>query len=295
MRDLADVLTGGVERTIHCPNEIHAPRTGHEDNTPSLRIYPGHGAHCFGCGFTCQDAVGWVMAVSGVTYRRALEMVALDDIPKGTPPRTRHAPFRAVRESVPKQFYGMTDIDIVTVGQRGLTTKAMQYYENRCISAKMVYDWWLGYAHGWFVIPVRAVTGEIVCVKLRRDDAVYGDTVPRYWQSQPGTFVFNPVAITVAQLTDKPLIVCEGEFDCIVSNEVFPTVTTTAGVASLGHLLGYVGDAHVVSALDVGQRPLSWARSVVQWPEFAGKDITDYVKEFGLEAYRRLVQHRANL
>ena len=48
----------------------------HTEKTPSFVIYlPNKGAHCFSCGWSCQDTIAFVMKVRGLSFPQAVRLL----------------------------------------------------------------------------------------------------------------------------------------------------------------------------------------------------------------------------
>lgn len=91
-------------------------------------------------------------------------------------------------------------------------------------------DYELGYGEfygkSWVTIPVRDTAGNVLFMKLRQDPFLQSGG-PKYMSSGGEATIFNADA-----LKDKPdqLIICEGEFDCLVLRAYgIPAITSTAG------------------------------------------------------------------
>ena len=92
-------------------------------------------------------------------------------------------------------------------------------------------DYELGYGefydNNWVTIPVRDLNGNVLFIKLRHDPFLQFDG-PKYMSSGGEAALFN-----IEALKDKPdqLVICEGEFDCLVLRAYGITaITSTAGV-----------------------------------------------------------------
>lgn len=91
-------------------------------------------------------------------------------------------------------------------------------------------DYELGYGEfygkSWVTIPVRDENGNVLFMKLRHDPFLQSDG-PKYMSSGGEAALFN-----IDALKDKPdqLVICEGEFDCLVLRAYgIPAITSTAG------------------------------------------------------------------
>lgn len=82
------------------------------------------------------------------------------------------------------------------------------------------------YGKSWITIPVRDASGIVQFMKLRQDPFVPSGG-PKYMSTGGDASIFNAEA-----LKDKPdqLVICEGEFDCLVLRAFgIPAITSTAG------------------------------------------------------------------
>ena len=91
-------------------------------------------------------------------------------------------------------------------------------------------DYELGYGEfygkSWITIPVRDQSGNVLFMKLRKDPFASTDG-PKYMGTGGEASIFNSEI-----LKDKPdqLVICEGEFDCLVLRAYgIPAITSTAG------------------------------------------------------------------
>ena len=104
---------------------------------------------------------------------------------------------------------------------------------NRLILDEDIDDFELGYGEfygtSWITIPVRDMNGNIVFMKLRKDPFLESDR-PKYMSTGGEASIFN-----VDVLKDKPdqLVICEGEFDCMVLRAFgIPAISSTAGAGT---------------------------------------------------------------
>ncbi len=91
-------------------------------------------------------------------------------------------------------------------------------------------DFELGYGEfygtSWITIPIRDASGNVQFMKLRQDPFVPSDR-PKYMSTGGEAAIFNAEV-----LKDKPdqLVICEGEFDCLVLRAFgIPAISSTAG------------------------------------------------------------------
>lgn len=104
---------------------------------------------------------------------------------------------------------------------------------NRLILDEDIDDFELGYGEfygtSWITIPVRDMSGNVIFMKLRKDPFLESDR-PKYMSTGGEASIFN-----VDVLKDKPdqLVICEGEFDCMVLRAFgIPAITSTAGAGT---------------------------------------------------------------
>lgn len=101
----------------------------------------------------------------------------------------------------------------------------------RLLRDKDIVDYQLGFlerADGrWITIPVTDMADRVQFFKLRRDPAIPKDTANKYMSTGGPASIFNAQV-----LKDKPekLVICEGEFDCMVLTSMgVPAISSTAG------------------------------------------------------------------
>lgn len=101
---------------------------------------------------------------------------------------------------------------------------------NRLLLDEDIDDFELGYGvyygKSWITIPVRDTSGNVLFMKLRQDPFLPSDG-PKYMGTGGDAALFN-----VGVLKDMPdqLVICEGEFDCLVLRAFgIPAISSTAG------------------------------------------------------------------
>lgn len=104
----------------------------------------------------------------------------------------------------------------------------------RLLSDEIINDYQLGYMQErswhWITIPVMAQTGGVQFMKLRQDPFKPVEKQPKYMSTGGDAGIFNAKI-----LNNKPdaLVICEGEFDCLVLRSVgVPAICSTAGAAT---------------------------------------------------------------
>ncbi|HEY4963408.1 MAG TPA: toprim domain-containing protein [Candidatus Saccharimonadales bacterium] len=105
-----------------------------------------------------------------------------------------------------------------------------EWLKNRLLLDEDIDDFKLGYGvffgKSWITIPVRDATGNVLFMKLRQDPFIPSDG-PKYMGTGGEAAIFN-----VDVLKDMPdqLVICEGEFDCLVLRAFgIPAISSTAG------------------------------------------------------------------
>tara|TARA_R110000803_G_C11978641_1_gene320477 strand:+ start:1189 stop:2661 length:1473 start_codon:yes stop_codon:yes gene_type:complete len=89
-----------------------------------------------------------------------------------------------------------------------ISPQALTFFEKRGISAETVVDLGIYTDSGALVFPTYE-GDNVVNLKFRTHDK-------KFWQSKEGTRTFyNPIGLDLAIQEDKPLVICEGEIDCI--------------------------------------------------------------------------------
>jgi len=108
----------------------------------------------------------------------------------------------------------------------------------RGITDDSIEDYKLGYGkyYGkyWITIPVRDTSGEPLFFKLRRlpadDDNPKSPNKYMFWPKGSTSALFNVHSVAKDETL---LLICEGEFDCIIAQQNgFPAVTSTAGAGT---------------------------------------------------------------
>ena len=101
---------------------------------------------------------------------------------------------------------------------------------DRLLLEEDIDDYELGYGEfygkSWVTIPVRDTSGNVQFMKLRQDPFLPSDG-PKYMGTGGEAAIFN-----VDVIKDKPdqLVICEGEFDCLVLRAFgIPAISSTAG------------------------------------------------------------------
>jgi len=204
-------------------------------------------------------------------------------------------------ESLPRQSKGSNSSvsKLANKYHKQLPLNIREWLKNsRLLLEEDIDDFELGYGEfygkNWLTIPVRDTAGNTLFMKLRQDPFLPSDG-PKYMSTGGEAAIFN-----AAVLKDKPdqLIICEGEFDCLVLHAFgIPAISSTAGARTFKdewiEQLSFVRHLYVCfDNDDAGQQGASElieklgsalpSTSVMQisLPEEVGDhgDITDYFK-----------------
>ena len=114
---------------------------------------------------------------------------------------------------------------------QNLPESIREYLNNRGITNELISLYKLGYGEfgnqNWITIPIKNKQGEYSYLKLRRD-LQNEDLNPKYKFSPTGS---SSSLFGVEMVKDNDtIIICEGEFDCILLNSYgLPAITSTAG------------------------------------------------------------------
>lgn len=204
-------------------------------------------------------------------------------------------------ESLPRQTFDQpsSPAKLATKCHKQLPLNIREWLKNeRLLLEEDIDDYELGYGvfygKSWITIPVPDTTGTVQFMKLRQDPFVSSGSA-KYMSTGGEAAIFN-----VEVLKDKPdqLVICEGEFDCLVLRAYgIPAISSTAGartfknewidqLASVRHLyICFDNDEAGKQGADELIEKLSEtlpSTSVLQinLPDEVGKhgDITDYFK-----------------
>lgn len=137
------------------------------------------------------------------------------------------------KESLPRQSFDqpISPSKLATKYHKQLPLNIREWLKNdRLLLDEDIDDYQLGYGvfygKSWITIPVRDASGTVQFMKLRQDPFVPSGSA-KYMSTGGEAAVFNAEI-----LKDKPdqLVICEGEFDCLVLRAFgIPAITSTAG------------------------------------------------------------------
>lgn len=205
------------------------------------------------------------------------------------------------KESLPSQAFDqpLSPDKLATKYHKQLPLNIREWLKNdRLLLDEDIDDYQLGYGvfygKSWITIPVRDSSGTVQFMKLRQDPFVPSGSA-KYMSTGGEAALFNAEI-----LKDKPdqLVICEGEFDCLVLRAFgIPAITSTAGartfkdewidqLTSVRHLYicfdndaaGEEGAKYLIEKLSEALPTISVLQ--ITLPKEVGEhgDITDYFK-----------------
>ncbi|HSW99567.1 MAG TPA: toprim domain-containing protein [Patescibacteria group bacterium] len=169
----------------------------------------------------------------------------------------------------------------------------------RLLSDDIIDHFQLGYMQrrdgNWITIPVTDRDGNVLFMKLRQDPYSPSENQPKYMSTGGEASIFNAQI-----LKNKPdaLVVCEGEFDCMVLHSMgVPAICSTAGAGTFKpdwiRQLDFVRELYIVMdndkagrdgtkmlQLQLEEQEIDIAVLVVTLPDSVGEkgDITDFFR-----------------
>jgi hypothetical protein len=234
------------------------------DRNPSFCVVPGkEWYHCYGCGAK-GDAATLVMHIRGVTFPHAIAWITGRDTTsstRGATPKPKGKAAAKATEATPATRDGMSAADAAALVADAETrlwstggAKALAYLlgPDRCLHSKTIRAARLGYAPkvaaitkdgdpytaSGIVIPWFSA-GRLTLVKIRQP----AGRKPRYAEvfrdREHFTSIFpDRSAVRVG----SPLVIVEGEFDCLVLRQ---TIGDVAAVITLGSASSSLDDSHL--------------------------------------------------
>jgi hypothetical protein len=250
-------------------------RPDHRDLNPSLLISDDH-AHCFGC-----DSFWWPDQFLRELGDRQLAQLGVGARPR---PGPRFIPMPMVK-TYNRWLNTHYKHRLEWLYARGLRLEA--------INANL-----LGYDGQSFVIPV-IEDGTVHSLRFRRDDQWEDELEnprPKYWglAGKNKAALYKPVIPEWVTPRSTALHLCEGELDALrLAQEGLPAWSLTNGCRAFRseHVPSFSGKrVKVVYDQDRAGREASdrvcrflRAKNVV-WPEVLGKDVTEFLQRWSLEA-----------
>ena len=172
---------------------------------------------------------------------------------------------------------------------------------DRLILNEEIEDRLLGYkmdsnGNGWITIPVSNISSDITAIRLRKDPSANSNNPKYRWETEGSEATLYNVQV----LKDKPdmLVICEGEFDCmLLASQGVMAVCSTAGASTFKdewvEQLNYVREFYIAFDNDEAGREGAKALSEklhkahpsasvlnIKLPDAVGEhgDITDFFK-----------------
>lgn len=211
-------------------------------------------------------------------------------------------PPRSAKSTAVKPVSAKVKTEVIDRHHSALPDKVRTYLHDRGITDEQISDAKLGYGkfygHHWITIPVKDSAGNWSFLKLRQDpsDSTNADK-----------YKFSPIGSSAAIYNIEALkgnndfvVICEGEFDCLVlQTQGIPAITSTAGAGTfkdewISHLknlqrvyiafdnddAGHKGLERLASKLAERLPSLGIYKIVFPNRMTDGKDITDYFTKY---------------
>lgn len=253
-------------------------RPDHHDSRPSMQIY-SNGVYCFGCGTHWwpdqfeAELGGRLLVTTPATHRRV-------------------KPIRFIPKSMVETFNRW--LNTVYVSRLDwLMARGLRLEDS--INPNV-----LGYDGTAYVIPV--LDGDSVQnLRFRRDDQ-WGDDLdedesPKYW-GLPGKndiTLYKPTIPEWVSLKSDVIHLCEGELDALrLAQEGLIAWSLTNGCRAFRseHIAQFDGrPVKVLYDQDAAGRAAAtrvshmMACEVITWPEVLGKDVTEFLQRWSLQAF----------
>lgn len=267
-----------VSLTRNGPTMARCIRPNHRDTNPSVIISEDH-AWCFGCGsFWWPDQ-----------FVRELGERSLETSPVA---HKTQRPVRYIPKSMVTTFNRWLNVEH-SVHLDWLLARGLRLGDS--INANL-----LGYNGTAYVIPI--MDGDKVqSLRFRRDDQ-WGDDLdedssPKYW-GLPGlnkVTLYKPIVPDWVTLKSPAIHLCEGELDALrLAQEGLIAWSLTNGCRTFGseHIKEFQGyPVKVVYDQDEPGRTAARRISrmmdcqVITWPEVLGKDVTEFLQRWSLQAF----------
>jgi hypothetical protein len=200
----------------------------HEDKNPSMSLNLKTGLYsCHGC-----DAKGDIFTMlkdkEGLKFSDALKYLAeqvglFSDSPRpARKPESVAEPTQFVDAKLVEQYHKtlLTSPDLMNyvIHKRGITEPTMRNYQiGYCMERRR------------YTLPVKDSEGRVVNVRMYRPDAPEGQPKIESWGKGFGSARLFPSD----KVTEKDLVVCEGEWDCLLlRQEGVAAYTSTCGADS---------------------------------------------------------------
>jgi len=247
----------------------------HKDDTPSLFINAKTGLYyCFGCG-----ASGGIKSFHlhfGITYQDSLYQIEDKKIEE-----TRFIKY--IQPEIIQEFHH---------NLLNNSEKLEYVLRKRFISYFIIKRFLIGYdiESNRFTFPIKNRSGKFINIKFHRSNA---EPKSYSWGKGYGT----PRLFPISALNKREIIICEGEFDCLLLHSYgFNAISSTGGVKSFKDswieffrskqvkILFDIDMAGNEAGLRLGERfrDSNINSFKVTFPnDFTGKDVTDFASDGG--------------
>lgn len=221
----------------------------HDDNNPSFSVDAVRGTwHCFGCG-QHGDAAGLVMRLEGLDFPSAVRRLGGDRPPsrKASPPRPRPEPAQTApggTSGLTREVAERVASDAVAMLWSAAGRSAMAYLrEHRFLDDETIRRARLGVVRdleiprpdkpsfhlSGVVIPWRDPRGRLAKINIRQRDGVK----PKYASAFENRDILARTAFSLDAIRPgRPLVVTEGEFDCILLSQEIGDQTNVISMGS---------------------------------------------------------------
>lgn len=296
--DLRDLVASGKKRSGNRPAMIRCFR--HDDEKPSLAVYRDS-LHCFGCGLH-MSVLEWVALQEGLDI--GTQFRAVVDVASSRYAGDVAVAPRKIEKHELKAWEPMNPQHALFCHER-LGSKR-KWFLDRGIVDWVIDEEKFGYDVRAFTIPIWSVSGELLTIRYRRDDDSPDAYGPKYWgiAGRNNVCLVNEKALIGENLERMKgvVVLCEGELDAFVLwGKGISAVSVTNGAKAFdeGFLPVFELAEKIVCAYDMddeGQEAsLRIAKMfgrrgrVMTWAPELGKDVTDLMKNVGLEEVKRLI------
>lgn len=196
----------GVEWKGRCPFPDH------DDSTPSFFVNEDNGFYiCFGCGRS-GGVVGFLRIFNG-------DLSEVDNIEYKTKKLSYSTFTEPISPNIIQQLHHNLLVDSVR----------LQYLlRERLLSFFVIKKFLIGYDpdSDRFAFPIKSKNGKFVNIKLHNS---FKDPKSISWKIGYGT----PRLYPINSLNKKQVVICEGEFDCLLLHSIgINAITSTAGAKS---------------------------------------------------------------
>lgn len=270
----------------------------HEDDNASMAIYEDH-VYCFGCppgtGYRWPDQLMAELA-------RPDGRGGIGDVRRSTRGRKREKHLNYLPTSMATTYHEWL-MDDEKFGMRREWLHARGLRDDVLIANQ------IGHCGNAFTIPVFLTDDELVAIRYRRDDLWAESRVPKYW----GTWGKNAVQLYAPRVPEDveyrmlgTVLITEGELDALrLAQEGYGAISLTNGAGSMtpeladdlatwGTKIRLVYDQDMAGQKGAVRALAMLARDdldvgMVVWPPIFGKDVTDFLQRWPVNAFQTWV------